>query len=345
MRPLARLIGLFLALAVSSGVASADPVAAPGYQVSSARLEGARFAGLARDGGDLLVTDVAHGRLLHWTESRGFAPFGPVLPHGPDVIGDPTGPYAVLPQGDTYLVLQGWQPVDGSPSPYDHALLAVDKAGAVDVLHDDFWNPFRMARAGGSLYVIDSARNSLEKRSADGHWTRVFAFPRLSRPESALAALSPTEFAGDTPYTFDAVPTGLALRDEMIYVSLFGGFPFLEGAGRVVRLADTGNERTLEVVHETLNAPVDLAFDEEGRLLVLEHGTYDPGTGFVAGSGRLLRFDSGRDPPTVLLDRLSRPTSVLVRGPGRMAVADLTGALVLLTRDDTGRPAEEDGKR
>ena len=51
-----------------------------------------------------------------------------------------------------------------------------------------------------------------------------------------MQSLSPTEFAEGETYEFDAVPTGIALRDGRLYVSLFGGFPFLAGAGKVVSL-------------------------------------------------------------------------------------------------------------
>ena len=53
--------------------------------------------------------------------------FGPTLPHGLDVIGDPTGPYRVVRAGDGYVVAQGWTPVDADEGPLDHALLEIDE--------------------------------------------------------------------------------------------------------------------------------------------------------------------------------------------------------------------------
>jgi hypothetical protein len=146
-----------------------------------------------------------------------------------------------------------------------------------------------------------------------------------------MRVLSPTEFRGTETYEVDAVPTGIALGDDgRLYVALFGGFPFLAGAGRVVSVATTGDPAP-RVEADRLNAPVALAFDFDGSLLVLEHGTYDQSIGFVEGSGRLLAVDRAGTISHVLLDRLTRPADVLVWAPGEYVVSDLGGHLHFLT--------------
>ena len=65
-------------------------------------------------------------------------------------------------------------------------------------------------------------------------------FKRLKTSGAALETLSPTEFADRQAVEFDAVPTGIAAHDGRLYVSLFGGFPFLPGSGKVVSLPDGG---------------------------------------------------------------------------------------------------------
>ena len=80
-----------------------------------------------------------------------------------------------------------------------------------------------------------------------------------------------------------------------------------------------------------LDTPVGVAFDKSGRLLVLEHGTFDQGLGFVAGSGRLLRIDRATGARDTLLDGLTRPAAVLVVDDAHIVVSELGGALVYLS--------------
>jgi hypothetical protein len=319
---------LAAALAIAAAPAGAEPTAAPGFTVAVVQRPGAIFAGLSRDGDALLLTDLASGRLYRRTADGTFAAFGPELPHGLDVIGDPTGPYAVARRGDGYVVAQGWTPVDRSEDPRDHALLALDAAGTARVIDADFWNPFAFASDGGTLFVVDSGRNTVERLDPGGR-RRLATFPRIAQSGAAMQQLSPTEFARQKPYEVDAVPTGIALHDGRLFVTLFGGFPYVAGGGAVVSIDAAASDSGTKTEADGLNMPVGVAFDGTGRMLVLEHGTYDQATGFVAGSGRLVRVDRGgaRD---VLLSGLTRPAAVLVIDDAHLAVSELGGALVFL---------------
>jgi hypothetical protein len=313
--------------------AAADPTAAPGYALEIVRQPGAAFAGLARDGESLLVTDLATGRVYRRGADGRLTAFGPELPHGPDVMGDPTGPYRVVRQNSAYIVAQGWTPADATEGRYDHALLEIDEAGGIKVLSADFWNPYDFVASADGLYVVDAARNSIERLSADGGARQtLFTFARLTASGSTLKALSPTEFA-EQSYAFDAVPTGIAARDGRLYVSLFGGFPFLAGSGRVVSLPEAGVAESARVEAVDLNAPVDVVFDAGGDMLVLEHGLFDPSGGWTADSGRLLRITPSTGTREIILDGLTRPVAVLIWDERQLVVSELGGSLYFLTRN------------
>jgi hypothetical protein len=201
----------------------------------------------------------------------------------------------------------------------------------VRVLSSDFWNPFRFTAAGEDLYVMDAARNSIERINDAGERKSVFAFPRIRQREGALTSLSPTEFSGRQAYESDAVPTGAALAGDRLIVALFTGFPFVAGAGEVVSVPLSGEEPTPRPEAGGFNAPVDVAIAADGKLLVLEHGTYDQAEGFVEETGRLVSVNSATGERQVLVDRLTRPTSVLARPAGPIVLACLDGTLVFVS--------------
>jgi len=330
MRPFYTLIVVtgFLLLAARAG---AEPTAPPGYTLKTFNTPGAAFAGLSRDAGDLLVSDLASGRLFRRGADGKLVAFGPMFPHGLDVIGDPTGPYRVVRADDGYVVAQGWTPIGSKEGPFDHALVALDAAGQVRVISSDFWNPFDFIAANGNYYVIDSARNSVERVQPDGRTSTLLTFRRMGQAATALRSLSPTEFAEGNSYETDAVPAGIALHGGRLYIALFGGFPFLTGAGKIVSIPESGDRSMPQVDVGTLNAPVSIAFDNDGGMLVLEHGTYDQKDGFLKGSGRLLKFNKMTREQKVILEGLTRPVSVLVWDERRIVVSALDGNLYVLT--------------
>ncbi|OAP36867.1 hypothetical protein AU381_20600 [Sinorhizobium glycinis] len=329
MRPFLALISACILLLARSG--GAEPVAA-GYRLETVHVPGAAFAGLARDGGSLLVTDLARGRLYRRDEDGRLAAFGPVFPHGPDVIGDPTGPYRAARVGAEFVVAQGWTPANADENPLDHSLVAIDSVGETRVISNDFWNPFDFIAADQGFYVVDAARNSVEHVRSDGRKKTLISFRRLPQAPDTLQSLSPTEFAAGSSYEVDAVPTGIALHKGRLYVALFGGFPFLSGAGKIVSIPTAGaSEPRLEA--DGLNAPVAIAFEGGGGMLVLEHGIYDQKQGFVKGSGRLLRFNAAAKSRSTIISGLTRPVSVLIWNETELVVSDLAGNLHFLRRD------------
>ena len=332
MRSFTRLVtGAAFLVATTSAFAGPSP--APGYEIEIVSKPGAIFGSLARDGDGIVVTDLAAGRLLRRGPDGKFIAFGPALPHGLDAFGDPIGPYKAVPYGPNYLVAQGTTPIGKDENPVDHALLEVDETRVLKVVQSDFWNPFDFVLDGAALYVVDASRNDVERVHTDGsNKTTLFTFARLNAQESALTPLSPTEFGKGKTYDFAAVPTGIAIRDGRIFVSLFAGFPYIPGSGRVVSLPDAEDVRSARIEARDLNAPVDIAFDPHGYLLVLEHGAYDQSAGWASGSGRLLSIELTSGERHVIVDGLTRPVGLLVFDADQIIISQLDGSLVFLKR-------------
>ena len=148
------LLGLTAAALMSAAaMAVADPVDAPEYAMEVVHRPDAIFAGLARDGEALLVTNLADGRLYRREADGRLVAFGPALPYGADVMGDPTGPYRIARFGAGYLVAQGWTPANNAEVAYDHALLEIRDSGEVRVISNDFWNPYAFTVADNTIAI------------------------------------------------------------------------------------------------------------------------------------------------------------------------------------------------
>lgn len=122
------------------------------------------------------------------------------------------------------------------------------------------------------------------------------------------------------------VLTGIASEPGgAVHVASFSPLPHPEGAGSILRLDVDG--RAVPVV-EGLTMPIDLAFDREGRMLVLEFagGSEDDPYGGTPGSLlRLSRTAGGWSPPEVLIDGLEYPTALAVLDDGGILLS-LRGA-------------------
>ena len=310
--------------------ASAQIVAAPGWTAAAIDHDLTTPSGAAADGPDLLLTDLADGRVVRLRADGSITTLHDGLPVGRDVLGAPTGPYKVHVRNGRIVVAQGWQDVSRDEGPLDHALLAI-AGGAAHVLARDFWNPYDFAWGGDAWYVADAGRNTLARLTDDGVVGEVFVFAGLEQRRSDLAALSPTEFKDDEAYTVDAVPTGVAARGERIFVALFGGFPFVAGGGRIVSVPKTGGPRARLEVRD-LDAPIDIAFTADGTLLVVEHGRFDlTAEDFAPTTGRLTRVDLATGERTVLASGLTRPVTVVPEAAGTIVVVQMSGSVLRLT--------------
>lgn len=159
------------------------------------------------------------------------------------------------------------------------SLLQVDKdTGAWEVVKDvakHEWfenpdggivesNPYSVLDQGDYQIVADASGNTLVKVAADGTMSTFSIFPdrEVDFPE---------ELGGEgAPETvpMHSVPTSVVKGpDGAYYVGELTGFPFPVGGANVYRV-EPGEEP--EVYADGFTNIIDIAFDDEGRLLVLE---------------------------------------------------------------------------
>ena len=306
---------------------TAVPRAAPGYRIEVLVHDLAAPSGAATDGKDLILTDLGSGTVVRRAPDGSTSVLFDGLPVGRDVMGEPTGPYKVQVLDGRIFVAQGWQDVARDELPVDHAILELVPGAPPRVVNNALWNPYDFAWGGSAWYVADAGRNALMRLEPSGALGEVFAFPDLQHRRDALQALSPTEFRGEETYEVDAVPTGVAVAGARVYVALFGGFPFLDGGGLVVSLPKAGGAARARIEVKNLDAPIDVAFDPAGRLLVLEFGRFDLEKGFLPETGRLSRIDLRDGTRELLADRLSTPVTLVPEREGAILV-EMGGAIL-----------------
>jgi sugar lactone lactonase YvrE len=162
-------------------------------------------------------------------------------------------------------------------------------------------NPYGVLVLEGRRIVADAGANALvESRSMD-----------LLQPyrDRSFAVLPQTAF-GTEP-----VPTTVAKGPGGdIYVGLLTGAPFFQGSSTIYRVSRDGDEITPYLTG--LTAVVDIAFDREGTLYVVEIASGlvpGPGADPGVGNGRLLRKPKN-GAVEVVMDGLVFPAGVAV-GP------------------------------
>lgn len=288
-------------------------------------------SGLAYDGKQLLVTDLAEGSIYRLSRNGRLQLLATDLPYGIDILGAPTGPYKIAWGDNRLMFTQGWQPQDKTPHPYDHSVLELTPQGQLISFAANFWNPYDLEWDGENWYLTDAGRNSLFRLDSVGQSELLYAFPRLELNRSDLSSLSPTEFSEEQPYSMDAVPTGIALTKDRVFVALFGGFPYTAASGYVVSIGKE-NPADFRIEFRGLNAPIDLAFDEQGRLLILELGEFDlEEQRFRAGSGSLLSAELREHSIVKIKDGLNRPVTVVPISHQEFAIAEMDGRIILIS--------------
>ena len=328
---------LILLALLFPGLALADPMPASGWKVEELPLGLKAPSGLAWADG-LIVTDLATGRVVRVEKDGTLADLVKPLPIGIDVMGQPTGPYKVKVLRHAIFVSQGWPDANAEPAPTDHAILSFAQTGeAPRIVSSDFWNPYDFELVvqpndAIEMLVVDAGKNAL-LRVTGGTAKVLYEFPRLKRDPAQMSQLSPTEFAeGAEPYEVDAVPTGIAIKDNRAWVALFGGFPFTPDGGAVVSLPLEGEGAVPRAEVDKLNTPVDVEFTPAGDLLVLEMGMFDMASGFAPGTGILSIVHLATGARQVLLSGLDQPTGLLGTSDDEIYISALSGHVYRLTR-------------
>jgi hypothetical protein len=160
-------------------------------------------------------------------------------------------------------------------------------------------NPYGVVALPNRRIVADAGANALIESG-----TTDLLLPARNR---TFAVLPPTAFATE------AVPTTVTKGpDGDFYVGQLTGAPFFRGASTIYRVPRAGGSATPYVTG--LTAVVDMAFDREGTLYIVEIASgFVPGPGADpgVGNGRLLRKPRS-GPVEVLLEGLVFPAGVAI---------------------------------
>jgi sugar lactone lactonase YvrE len=192
-------------------------------------------------------------------------------------------------------------------------LAAYELANNPETAGGDHSNPFGVAIVADGYVVVDSAGNDLLHVASDGTVSTLAIFP----PQTV-------DGPNGTPAEMASVPTSVALGpDGAYYVGEFTGFPFTPGAARIWRVVP-GEQP--EVFATGFTAVIDLAFDAEGRLYVLEAvqnglGAIDPADP-ASLAGALIRVDPDGSRTAIDGAPLIFPTSVAIGPDGALYVTN-----------------------
>ncbi|HEX6870858.1 MAG TPA: ScyD/ScyE family protein [Micromonosporaceae bacterium] len=158
-------------------------------------------------------------------------------------------------------------------------------------------NPYSLAATGDSLVAVDAAGNDVVRMDATGALSTVSALPWHTVP---------VPFPPGT-IEEEPVPTTITVGpDGAYYVGEFPGFPFAVSGARVVRVDSSG--QVTEVASGLTNI-IDIAFDQQGRMLVLE---------FVKGSVLDALFGGDATAALIRVEQDGTQTELI---PGRLTFA------------------------
>ena len=178
-------------------------------------------------------------------------------------------------------------------------------------------NPYGVAALPSRQIVADAGANALFEVRANGEIRTLATFPARMVPAPPFLSLPP-----GTSIPMQAVPTAVAQGpDGALYVGQLTGFPFPEGAANIYRVPSSGGAP--QVVATGFTNIIDLAFDEDGTLYVLQigNGFAGPGGPPLKAPGQLIRVnpDGSR---TVVYAGLFYPGGVAIGPDGAAYVTN-----------------------
>lgn len=217
----------------------------------------------------------------------------------------------------------GWSPV-ADISGYE--AVANPDGGDIDT------NPFGLALDGNGFLVADAGGNSLVHATMDGVVSTVAVFPSQMVDAPPFLGMPP-----GSQMPMQSVPTSVTQGpDGAWYVSELTGFPFEVGAARIWRLNDTNGDGDaldngeMTVYADGFTAALDLAFDPDGRLYVLEMARNglmaieeDP-TNLAAAAGALIRINDDGSRTEVATGVLVMPIGLAINTDGVIYATNLS---------------------
>jgi hypothetical protein len=113
------------------------------------------------------------------------------------------------------------------------------------------------------------------------------------------------------------VPTAIAFNGKNFFVGNLDTFPIKDGSSKIMKITPSGKLTTVAIGFTTV---LGLAFDNKGRLYVLENTTGNPNP--TPGTGKILRVD-GKNKYTEIATGLSLPTGMTFGPDGNLYVSNL----------------------
>ena len=112
------------------------------------------------------------------------------------------------------------------------------------------------------------------------------------------------------------MPTAIAYDGTNFFVSNLDTFPIKDGSSKIMKITPSG---TLTTAYIGFTTVLGLAFDNKGRLYVLENTTGNPFP--TPGTGRVVRIN-GKNSRTVIATGLTLPTGMTYGPDGNLYVSN-----------------------
>jgi hypothetical protein len=165
-------------------------------------------------------------------------------------------------------------------------------------------DPYDVIALPGERIVADAAGNDVLRVGGDGQVSLVAVFKQRLVPAPASLDLPP-----GTLLAMDSVPDTLAVGpDGALYVGELTGFPFPIGGARIYRLVP---DQAPQIFADGFTNIIDMAFDGDGNLLVLEIARNSLLSNDQTGA--LIRLNRDGSRTTLLSDALQYPTGLAIR--------------------------------
>jgi hypothetical protein len=175
-------------------------------------------------------------------------------------------------------------------------------------------DPYAVTAYRSGYAVADAAANDVLAVSKTGHISVLARLP-------TVAETVPAGVFGPAPVPVDAqaVPTGVAVRNGVLYVSELRGVPSEPGTAQIYRIVP---HHAPAIWAKGLTAVTAIAFDSKGRLLATEYSV----GGLLAAPkapGALVRISAnGKHVTTLPVTGLEEPTGVAAAPNGAVYVAN-----------------------